>query len=306
MAGTHIATSPPPGQARGVTAADIPQELFRNILRNVIELDVDDTLPNPKLRGQLNPSLVCVYWAQEILRSVYDRRKMRIETEKQAKAFRKLVVHRGSERLIPIVEMIDHIDVQHNTEFRSWHHILLCLIPAIPPHKFRQLQIKSSGEPANVSFSASLCSPHWRVPKRLPSFSTSYRRLELVSLRFSSLHALTAFLRQFPHLEELSLMYLTWEDNNMNAPVRVLPSTAAHHSRPLLSKIQLSGCSDSTLLLLYLAQSRLYGLSLLKNLPGEDQGAITGMLNGVREAAVLQRTDVGVSIDYTTTPLSGK
>lgn len=175
MADTHITSSLSSVQAAHVTAADIPPELFRNIVRHVTDFDADERLPcttgtSIALGEQLNCSLVCVYWAQEVRRSLYDKRRVWICTERQAKGFRKLVVHRSSKRLTPILDMIAHIDVYHTTDSRSWQHILLCLIPAISPHKFRQLRISGPSSPRSL---------HWGVPKCLTSFTTPYRALEL-------------------------------------------------------------------------------------------------------------------------------
>lgn len=295
MDGTHTPTSLSSGQARRVTAADIPPELYWNILRYVIrfKFDSNEYLPNDNLRRQLNCSLVCVYWAQEIRRSLYGKRIVWISTERQAKAFRKLVVHRGSERLTPIVDMIDHIDVQQDPDSRSWHHILLHLIPAIPPHKFRGLHVCGSS-------SVGPQSPHWGIPKRLPSFTTLYRRLNLRYLRFSSLHALVTLLRQFPRLEELNLNQLSWDDDDMHALAHLLPSTQRKH--PLLSKIYLWRCGDIALLFLHLAQFRPYGHSLLKTLSDDDQGAVAEIISSVCVARVKHI----YGVDLTVTALSGK
>lgn len=294
MAGTHIATSLSSGQAASVIAASIPQELFSNIVRHVIKVDVDGWLPHVSLRGQLNCALVCVYWAQEIRQSLYDKRAVWLVTEEQAKGFRKLLVHRGSKRLTPILDMIADINIRQNAHSRAWHHILLCLIPFIPPYKLRRLHIygqRSVGPP----------SPHWGVPKRLPSFTTPYRRLWLSNLRFASLHALVTLLRQFPCLEELDLLYLRWDDNDIHAQAHPLPLITPQRRQPLLSRITMSECGDDALLFLHLAQLRPHGHSLLKTLSDEDQGAVSEIINVVWLAGV---QDVW-RIDFTVTSLSG-
>lgn len=288
MEDTHAPGTSRP--ARRVTAADIPPELHWNILRYVIAFGGDRFLPSVYLRGQLNCSLVCVYWAQQIRQSVYDKRRVWIFTEKQAKDLRKLVVHRGSERLTPIVDMIADIEVWHDADSRSWHHILLCLIPRIPPHKFWKLYIYAYGDR-----SVGPRSPHWDVPMRLSSFTTPYRRLDLSYLRFPSLHALVTLPRQFPCLEELNISDLTWNDNDMHAPAHALPSTTPQRKHPLLSNITVGYCTDKTLLFLHLSLLRPYGLSLLNTLSDEDQGALAKTINGVARSQDIALTVVALS-----------
>lgn len=302
MEGTHTSTSLSSRQAIRATAANIPPELFWNILRYVIEFHEDNNLPNGDLCGQMNCSLVCVYWAQEIRRSLYDKRIVWIRNEKHAKGLRKLVVHRGSERLTPIVDMIAHINVIHDVKSRSWHHILMCLIPAIPPHKFRKLAIYSNFPTSSPQ------SSHWGVPKRLPSFTTPYSSLHLSNVRFPSLHALVSLLRQFPRLEELDLALLRWDDEDMNAPAHALPSTTPqlerNCNRPLWSTIKLRecACGDNTLLFLHLAQLRPYGHSLLKTLSNNDQDAVAEIIN----VFSLGGAKDGHWINFTVAALSGK
>lgn len=285
---SHIRLSS--GRARGVTAADIPPELFPNIIRYVSNLKEMDWLPSRNLDTQ-NCLLVCMYWARECRRSLFHERTVWIHSRKQAAAFRELVVRRSSKRLTPIIDMIGEVRVLHDTkkDRPSWHHVLGSLIPLIPPHKFAELRItgySASFRPPTPQMS----SPHWGILKTLPPFMSSYREIYLVSLHFPSLPALLALLRQFPRVQKLSLSQLTWDKCIVRAPAR-RTRVATQRKPASLSEISVDTCRDLARLFLHLAHSGPNGGWLLRTLSNADQEAMTAVITSVSAAhhAILDR-----------------
>ena len=86
-------------------AAEIPPELFPKIICNIFNVD-GYLLPSSKYGADMeNCSLVCLYWAQECRRVLFEDRPIRITSSKQAIGFRDLILAKGSKNLKPIAEM---------------------------------------------------------------------------------------------------------------------------------------------------------------------------------------------------------
>ena len=102
-------------QAAPSRAADLPQELFANIIRHLHISFRDRLIPSMYLRhtGLGSGSLVCLYWAQQCRQVLYQGRNIRIRSMKHAVKFRELVTGAGCKRLKPIVDMIGSVDVRY-------------------------------------------------------------------------------------------------------------------------------------------------------------------------------------------------
>lgn len=285
--------------ARRATGADIPPELFPNIIRHlaVSGLREWDLLPSSLLH---NYTLVCTYWAQECRRRIYHERTIWIASEESAKRFRELVVSTSSKRLTPFVELIAEVIVGYHilgetprNRCRYWHHILGFLVPLIPAHKFRRLSIEVLAQ------SEKQRTPHWTLSRPLSSSVMPFRELHLSYLHFQALRNLLRLLHQLPRLEQLVLTGLTWGDDNV--PARRSP-TAKQRAQPMthsLRKIALDGCQDNHLLFPHLVQSGRDGGSLLRTL-SDVEGLIVAEVMGSAYAAHLAILgDANPNISYT-------
>lgn len=264
---------------RRATAADIPPELFPNILRYVCSLDEGDFLPyRYGAVGTANCSLVSVYWAQSCRESVFRGRRIVIESRKEAVVFRELVVGRGSQRLTPIADMIAEVSLWHEMTQRtpdacSWHHIVGALAGQIAPHKFKKLYIIGRS-----------------ISTNLPSFITPYRELLLRGSHLPSPRALFAILRRFSRLEVLELRNVTWDDSEddmlamTDVPAQSRPLDVARTKRPLLSRIIIHRCQNNALLFFQVVQfTRTNGTWPLQTLADADQTSIVRMIKGATD-----------------------
>lgn len=281
------------------TAADIPPELFPNILQHVCLLGERSTLPHQYGPvGTEDCSRVSVYWAQACRENLFEGRTIKIDTIKHAVVFRELVVGHGSKRLTPIANMIAKVKVWHDMDHvtdnvRSWHHIVGALAGRIAPDKFKELRIEGPQRHNDSKFQNHhrklRSSPHWGIPN-LPSFNTPYRELRLWQLHLSSIRALLAILRHFSRLEVLHLYELTWNDSEgdvlalVDVPAQSRPLDTARSKRPLLSWIDIQACQNNALLFSQVAQyTRTNGTWPLQMLADADQTSIVRMIKGATD-----------------------
>lgn len=274
------------------TAADLPPELFPNILQYVCTLDEGHTVPRKfDPVGTENCSLVSVYWAQACRENVFRGRPIWIGSRKAAVVFRELVVGRGSRRLTPIADMIAEVSVWRDDHARSWHHIVGALAGRIAPHKFKHIHITGTSDLSSDDADRRRVrwSPHWGIPN-LPSFTTPYRKLTLWGLHLPSPRALLAILRHFARLEVLGLYSLTLDGSEggvlalIDAPAQSRPLDVARAKRPLLSRIDIDECQNNALLFSQVAQyTRTNGTWPLQMLADADQTSIVRMVKGVTD-----------------------
>lgn len=225
----------------GLTAADIPSELFPYILSHVGEVN---WLPNVAVRksGVRNCSLVCLYWAQQCRRALFHKKRMRLTSMEQVVGLRNMILSTSSNRLIPAVEVIATMDVWHNSgrDDRSWLHIIESLFPLLPPTKLSAFIVQG---PSSLPL-VNLRSPYRGTPKCSPYIVKPYRRLELSGLRFASLLDIPQFISHFTQVDRLWLGNLSWDTyTTHNALAR--PRTLARMKNRIPRRIVIKGCHDN-------------------------------------------------------------
>lgn len=226
-------------------AARIPEELFPYIIQ-YLPVPIDDYyLPRDRIRdsGVVVGSLVCMDWAKRCREMLFRERTVRIGSMESAVRFRNLVMGAGCERLTAIVGMIAEVDVEHDLDKdgRSWYHILGALMPRLPRSKFRMFYIK--GPRSKLAAGLRFRTPYWGVAKPLPQFVTQYRRLYLRELHFASIGDLVCFADHFPHLEELQLLLLTWDETGVRAPAVTEEIPRPDPCHRSLRSIWVQGCT---------------------------------------------------------------
>lgn len=245
----HSPTSSSPRAMSTSAATRVPEELFPFIIQHLpIEFRYGrQFLPNDEIRdsGVVVGSLVCMYWAEKCREMLFRGRTVEIESMKSAVGLRNLVVGAGCKRLTRLADMIGYVDVVHDLK-RDGRSLYQILGAVIPPSKFREFRV--CGPRSALHAGLRLRTPYWGVGRPLPQFVTPYRRLELYKLHFASISDVICFVDQFPHIEELVLWQLTWDETGVDAPnmPNVIPPPDTRHRS--LRSIQLGRCADNLIL----------------------------------------------------------
>lgn len=255
-------------QAKWASAADLPPELFANIIW-YLDMDFGDwPLPSRHLHdtGLVTGSLVCLYWAQQCRQMLYKGRAIQITSMKRAVRLRNLVVGAGSKSLTPIVKMIGKVDMWYNRlpeDGRSYPDI-----PGLQLSQFGRFDMQNVSDDMlqsrhhpqanevirqripSLPAGMRLGSPRWDVQKTLPYSLTSYRELALIDVCFGSLSDLRRFLRHFQRLEVLDLKRVRWTSADWHPRAPTRPRISSRPSdRPYKdTRLGIIGCTDNPLL----------------------------------------------------------
>lgn len=266
---------------------DIPPELLAKIIANMsTAFDPEaDWLPNRKVRrsSAAHCSLVCLYWAQQCRTLLFRNADVLINSATRATKFRRIVMDKGSDRLLSVASMIESVDVRHDLdkETVSYWQVVGALIPLLPASKLRRFHVHG---PFPTSL-ASIRSPYWAISRPHPHLLSSYTSLRLEALHFKSMNDVVQFVTCFPHISTLHLSKVTWNKSILDAavPTRLLRHTAVSLS-PSLDGFVLDSCTDNASLwyrLAVMSKPR----SIISSLPEEDQRALAKLATNM-EAVV--------------------
>lgn len=185
----------------------------------------------------MNCSLVCLDWAHRCRPRLIRAKFTTIISLADLTALESLDT--GSTRLVPINKLLKHrIHWEQDWESQSWcykahnspvkhwskHNDFLCRGP-VPAHLPR-----------------SACrSPHWALPRSMPSCYLPFEDVTLRHIRFPCLSDLGALARHFTSSCLLHLEHITW--NSTNTPVFSRPVK----TKPRLVAVRAEGCQDNAL-----------------------------------------------------------
>lgn len=232
-----------------------------------------------------NCSLVCVFWAEHCRRVLHDGRRQDIQSRKQAKAFRNVLLKQTSERLTPVHTFTRSVLVDMNPwkeregDEPSWLHLL----SGVPSLRKKLLQSTFIMDHLFYTFPSrfplsSFSSPHWALPRSIPPSFTPYRFVTLRKVRFHSFSNFVKFVNHFTQVEAFDFYDVTW--NVSDSDIIALRATFATRRHPLKT-VTTHNCTDNVLVCLQAAKQ-----SLVSKCPSLwwSQQAASGIVLAARDA----------------------
>lgn len=289
-------------QTRRVTGADIPLELFPDIIQGLAPAEYynpDSHLPNKWISAHVrNCSLVCLDWAHPCRQILFGGRTLRVTSKKQAVGLRDLVMASGSDRLTPIAKLIGGVRPELDPRDRNWLHILHATIPVIPSSAFTWLKLDGKHPSSSTSAPVTrLMSPYWGLPRRF--CTPPYRKLELRNVHFTSLSDISQFLNHFPLVEEFDFYEVIWA--NKTPPLAAAPRFL-HSAQRRRVEISLYNCQSSgRLLLQVLDRGR---ISVLQTLQHVDREAAVNIIKSVSAARDDDQSNRFIECEFTSKQIS--
>ncbi|KAI0347639.1 hypothetical protein BDW22DRAFT_7345 [Trametopsis cervina] len=276
------------------TGADIPPEIFPNILRFISVDDrteqVQEMLQDSGWHSFLidtavvvsapaytlkNCSLVSAYWANQCRRYMFLGRRMHITSYEQAMAFRHYATIPSS-RLVPICSLIKHVDaVQRYPDSSAFFHLLY--LPSTRD-KLRSLRVEGYADDQVSRLPRSTF--QWSLPQKtamLPVFTT-FRNIYIVRLRFPSFQAVVDILRCCKEAKHFNLISLTWDKASASATWNTMRSAFRKKNYDTISIAAMS-CTDNLHVSLQLAMS--YPDSPLRVIPFRDRQLALGVMRAL-------------------------
>lgn len=226
------------------TAADLPPELFPLIL-DYLRTDVRgiylgyDPKRDVWVRDMMSCSLVCLYWANLCREYLFSDWTLVIKSLAEFLTLESYAAG-GCTRLVQLHRFIRRFKVEQTWDSAAWCYRIhkSCLIQSGETHLFL-----SGPVPSHLPRSA-YRSPHWSLPRSLPSCYLPFPNVTLRDIQFPCLSDLLALLSHFKHSERyITLESVTWAEVDIHGPVRTFGRRQETRRRyPILSA---RGCTDN-------------------------------------------------------------
>ncbi|KAI0347594.1 hypothetical protein BDW22DRAFT_3505 [Trametopsis cervina] len=284
---------PVSSRTSAITGAHIPPEIFPSILFFVSVDDqskrVRQKVKSEKWRNHFaisaiilaqpaytlkSCSLVSVYWANQCRRYMFLDHLVRLRSYEDAAAFRHYSTLPNS-RLTPICDLVRVVHVnQVRPDSRSLLH-LICL----PSTQHKLSDYNLQGPISSKDPTPALSTSHYSLPHRMamPPSITSYRKVTLVSLDFSSFHDVVSYIRNFRDAERLQFHSLTWSNTASTSLLHMVQPFSQRHPRHKIH-IQVDKCTDNYLLCYQTMV--LFPDSPLRMIPVQDQHVVENIMRG--------------------------
>lgn len=223
------------------TAADIPQELFDNIIWYIDTNSYGGAGAGGDVAYELaNCALVCAHWAEVSRKVLYagEGSRARIQSLSQLRGLEGYV-RKGSKRLTPVHKLLRRLGAEQTWGTRSWIHNIYPSQFDRDANTLRLTGPKSDGLPPPPA--SALRSPHWSVPKTLPSCFLNFSTLDLVNVHFPALSDFAKLVKHFVRTHTFDFYEVTWDVTDV-----VIPSRALSHSK--LLEVEAYNCTDDHVL----------------------------------------------------------
>lgn len=253
------------------TAANIPPELFSNIVR-FIGPECNGRQEGYRWRDKdakralCSGALVCFPWAVQCRQILYGDRTVEISSRESALRFMALVTSERRRdkagetgRLAPLHRLIEDVTVNCTLDAQSWIRLL-----AVPPmiDKLSTLILRGwedwrSSDATGASLPylrALLQSPHCPVPPSYPTprSLTPYRIVQISNIQFGAFRDLARFFSHFTAAESVGAHRLTWPESTAVLP---LPRPSRVKRRRPLTKIDSYKCTNDLLVCVQIAST---------------------------------------------------
>ncbi|KAI0696630.1 hypothetical protein BC835DRAFT_855925 [Cytidiella melzeri] len=243
----------------------IPQELFSRILEYVsaadsIENRQDDEQQPDFCRhtsGQhdwRNFSLVCVYWANQCRRYLFLGVPCHIDMATRMDLLRRTMAWEGQRDTYGRLQWLDNlvtisgiiVSVRQEWKSGSWNQHVSPL-----PLKDAAYRLELDGSTMPADLPASVYrSPHWNLPRTLPSSFIPYHVVELRHIHFSSFRDFCKLLSHFKSARNFFFDALQWDSDASLEPQRYFPSSGLsnyNYQSPKSVRIDAENCTDNVL-----------------------------------------------------------
>lgn len=251
------------------SAPELPPELIAAILEHIwdgredlaIGLDPEtaEALRRERVKALKTCSLVCMYWATMVRPGIWFQGVL-LRRVAELKLLEQYVVQRKNERIMPMSELISQYAIEQDWNSRSWCHEWYSTGPRLKPswNYFRpDVSVSLQGPlPEHLPVFA-LHSPHWSLPRSMPSCFFAFIILELCDIRFPSLLSFTKLMRHFKHTKILIMSDIDIDHLDENVPshaplvklwqVRAYNTTEVPHNVALAYKQVLRALRPSSL-----------------------------------------------------------
>lgn len=257
----------------GATGAYLPTELLPHVLKYIGTADNGslrlytggmENLQEEYGREMERCTLVCVDWANRCRQRLFYKRIFDLRSAADLAALEALT-KRGSTRLIPLVSPISGFHVMQNWEKGSWCHKLThtFLHTRTMRPNTRYLALLGPFPPGLPP--AALRSPHWSLPRTMPSTFTQFTAVHLRNIHFPSLFDIAKITKHFKLTHTLRFERVTWDKDDIEtlAPIRPVSNAS-------LTKVDAITCTND--LVICIEASHLLGSSIpFRELSQEDQ-----------------------------------
>lgn len=223
------------------TAAAIPQELFDNIIRYINTHENGEARKGGRIAYELAKcALVSVHWAEVSRKLLYAGEGSwgTIRSLSQLKGL-SCSARKGSKRLTPVHKLLQQLEVEQTWGTRSWIHNIYLAHFDRDRNELRLTGPEAYGLPP-LPVSA-LRSPHWSVPRTLPSCFLNFSSLDLFRVHFPALSDFAKLVKHFVRTEIFYFRRVTWDVTDV-----VIPSRALSHGK--LREINAQFCKDTDVL----------------------------------------------------------
>ncbi|KAJ3531007.1 hypothetical protein NM688_g7635 [Phlebia brevispora] len=267
------------------TGADVPQELFDNIIRSLafsLKASFGKVKASKRERGWI--SLVCRRWANFIRPGIFER----IELRNRDDAFTLLGFLRCPTSVIS--GYIQSLPLQLSVAsypYQPWIHTVCSVIHPRLAKKPR-LELKIEGPlPANKIMKG----VHEMLPRSYPYFSSELRKLSLDNIQFKSFGHLMNTIGEMPALERVRLQAATW-NHSQDEEFRPPPARRAkfrRHPEYLMEK-----CTDDAAVVWLRLLLLCPGSGRLDEVDADRLYRTTSLLsNGTGQVACPNKEDMG-------------
>lgn len=226
------------------TAADLPPELFPLILDYLPTNDQGREWNVERevwVRDMMSCSLVCLYWANLCRLYLFSRHKVEINSLAEFLTLESYAAD-GCTRLVPLYDVIPRFTVEQTWDSAAWCY-------RISKSRLRALRwsdlVLSGPVPSHLP-RAAYRSPHWSLPRSMPSCYLPSTIVTLRDIHFPCLSDLLALLSHFKHSEGyITLERVTWAEVDIHGPVPSFGRRQETRQRhwPTVSA---RGCTDDT------------------------------------------------------------
>lgn len=225
------------------TAADLPPELFPLILdylcTDVRGDDEDDR--DVWVQDMMSCSLVCLYWANRCREYLFRGHEVVIKSLAEFLTLESYAAD-GCTRLVPLYDVIRRFTVEQTWDSAAWcYRIYKSRLRAL---RWSELVLRGP-VPSHLP-RAAYRSPHWSLPRSMPSCYLPLFNFTLHDIHFPCLSDLLALLRHFKHSEGfITLESVTWAEVDIHGPVRSFGRRQEMRGRDWPTVIA-GGCTDNT------------------------------------------------------------
>lgn len=192
-------------------------------------------------------SLVCLYWANQCRDYLFRDMELVIRSLADFLVLESSYVMNGCTRLVRLRSLTSISRIEQTWESTAWCYRLYSshLLDSLGSHRWRRPPFVLRGPvPAHLPHTA-YRSPHWSLPRLMPSCYTPFFELTLCDIHFPSLSDLLALLRHFKHLPEIIFQNVTWSNEDVHFPVRSVGRRTANTQLLCWPTVSVRDCADN-------------------------------------------------------------